>query len=64
VISGLVASVKDMTIKPVNPFLNKDYTFYVKATSSGGEFVTTTVKSLRVGCTSSMKISISKDFIT
>ena len=53
-ISELIASVQDMTVKPVNPLLNKDYTFYVKATSSGGGTVTTTVKSLRVGCTSTM----------
>ena len=42
--------------------LNKDYDFKIKATASGESFVITEKKSLRVGCTSSMSITLPENF--
>jgi len=46
--TDLVVSMKDMIVKPVNPALEKEYNFTVKATISGGDYTITTKKKLRV----------------
>jgi hypothetical protein len=42
--------------------LNKDYDFKIRATASGRDYVISEIKSLRVGCTSSMSIIKPENF--
>ena len=46
--TDLVASMEDMIVKPVKPWLIKEYKFTLKATISGGDFTITSKKTLSV----------------
>ena len=58
----MIASLAELTFRPQNPLLNQDYDFKIKATASGGAYVISEKKSLRVGCTSSMSILFPENF--
>ena len=62
--NNLIVSFEERTVKPVDPSLEIDYNFKVRAIYNyGGEAITTT-KSLRIGCTSSMIITQDNSFTT
>jgi hypothetical protein len=58
----LEINLLDLTVRPKDPSLNKDYDFKIKATATGDDSVVTEKKSLQVGCTSSMIITFPDNY--